>query len=114
MRLGPISILTHFHRTSDRLPCVIYEFVFLFYKNLNVLWISVETFMIFIFIFSNPLNSAQSLLITDTDHNNSQKHAFTYLQGHTELITGTLKNLKGVLYCSIKNEFKDKLMNAGL
>lgn len=76
-------------------------------------WISVEAFF-FLLLFSNPLNSAQSLLITDTDHNGSQKHAFTYLQPHTELMTGTLKTLKGVLYCRIKNEFKYKLIEAGL
>lgn len=58
--------------------------------------------------------SKQGLLIADTVYSDFQKHAFTYSQPHTELITGTLKNLKGVLYCGIKSKFKDKLIGASL
>lgn len=91
------------------------EFAILLEKNPNVFFGFLLKHLLFLFLlFSNPLISVQSLLITDSVHSNFQKHVFTYSQPHTELITGTLKNLKGVLYCGIKSKFKDKLIGAGL
>lgn len=107
--------LPYFHTTPNSLISAICEFVVLFEKNLNVFLSFCWDIYCYYFYFLIPLiQSKQGLLITDTVYSNFQKHAFTYSQPHTELITGTLKNLKGVLYCGIKSKFKDKLIGAGL
>lgn len=107
--------LPYFHRTPNSLIAAICEFSVLLEKNLNVfLSFCWGIYCYYFYFLIHLIQSKQDLLITDTVHSNCQKHAFTYSQPHIELITGTLKNLKGVLYCGIKSKFKDKLIGAGL